>query len=136
MAIILCCFLEDEELGKARVGREIPGAPKNPALFICTRHGGNSGNPLVTFHLSVFRLSTDAVFKKGGGPRAVQSCTSMVNVLFNTSADKLVASALLQVGSSTSAKATIRLLDVRVRREKSRWRTSWISAESHQCKAF
>lgn len=46
---------EDEELGKARIGREIlqviPGAPKNPTLFIFTRHGGNSWNPLVTFHL-------------------------------------------------------------------------------------
>lgn len=45
-------------------------------------------------HLSVFRLSTDAVFKNGDVPLAV----SMVNVLFNTRADKLVAFALPQVG--------------------------------------
>lgn len=40
------------------------GAPKNPALFIFTCHGGNSGNPSVTIHSSVLRLSTDAAFKR------------------------------------------------------------------------
>lgn len=73
--MIITFVLEDEELGKARIEREIlkviPGAPKYLTLFIYTCHGGNSGNSLVTFHLSVFRLSTDAVFKKGVCPPAV-----------------------------------------------------------------
>lgn len=46
-------------------------------------------------HTSVFRLSSDAVFKHGGAPLAV----SRVNVLFNARVDdKLVAFALPHVG--------------------------------------
>lgn len=52
--------------------------------------------------MSVFRLSTDAFFKNGVGPLAV-CCTSLVNVLFNTRADKLEAFALLLVGRRMKA---------------------------------
>lgn len=52
---------------KGKILLLVPGA----TLFIFTRHGGDSGNLLVTFHLSVIRLSTDAVFKKGVDPLAV-----------------------------------------------------------------
>lgn len=48
---------------------------------------------------SVFRLSTDAVFKGQLLLCTVWSCTSLVDVLFNTRVDKLVAFALrIQVG--------------------------------------
>lgn len=42
--------------------------PKQPCSFPC--HGGHCGTPLLIFRLSVFRLSTEGVFKKGDGPLA------------------------------------------------------------------